>query len=237
MMRYSFELSKISINPKLTNNKVMKKILFSILTFGAFYINASAQTQGSISIGGSFNLWFQNPKTVYTNPSETVDGVKTTHFTLLPSIEYYANEQVSIGLGIGYDLTRDKTVNTNSTSIQRTGIFYFEPFARKFFKVGDRVDFFGELGLSLGFGNETDEVSSGNTTVSNKYAHSLVSFGISPGILYHISDKVALETSFGFFGYQGSSTEISANQKDKTNDFGLNLSTSTLNFGFRYYIK
>lgn len=213
----------------------MKKILFSLIAIGFFYHGAFAQSQGSISVGGEFNLWFNNPKTVYSN--QTVDGTKTTHFTLLPSIEYFVSEQFSLGLGIGYDLTRDKSVNGNTTTVSKWGVFYFEPYARKFFKLGDHLELFGEAGISFGTGNHTDEITNGNTTTSNKYAYSSYSFGISPGISYHISDKVALETSFGFLGYQGTSTDAGGGTKDKTNDFGLQFNTSTLNFGIRYFIK
>ncbi len=210
----------------------MKKILFCLITLGVFYADGTAQSQGSISVGGAFNLWFQNPKTEYTN--QTVDGTKTTQFTLLPSVEYFVSDQFSLGLGIGYNLIRYKSANND---IDRTGMFYFEPYVRKYFKLGDRFSIFGQGGLSLGFGNRVVETTNNNTTVSTKFARSSVSVGITPGILFFVSDKVALETSFGSFGYEGSSTEVAANQKDKTSDFGLQLNTTTLNFGIRFFIK
>jgi hypothetical protein len=209
--------------------------LFYLIVFGFFYSNAFAQSPGSISVGGEFNLWFTSPKTV--NNNQTVDGTKTTQFTLLPSFEYFVNEQLSIGLGIGYNVTRNKNVNGNTTTTTKWGTFYFQPYARKYFKLGDHLDLFGEAGVSLGFGNNVNETSNGTTTLSTKYAYSSYSIGINPGISFHVSDKVALETSFGFLGYQGSSTEVAANQKNKTNDFGVQLNTSTLTFGIRYFIK
>lgn len=220
------------INPKLF---YMKKMLFFFLALGVFCSYTQAQSQGAISIGGKFNLWFSSPKTV--SNSQSVDGIKTTNFTLLPSIDYFINEQVSLGLGIGYDLTRNKDVNGNTTTTEKWGTFYFEPYARKYFKLGDHLDLFGEAGIYLGMGNHTIDVTNGTTTVSNKYAYSTYSFGISPGISFHVSDKLALESTFGFLGYEGSSTEVSSNVKDKTNDFGLQLNASTLTFGIRYFIK
>ena len=213
----------------------MKKILFCLIVLGAFYTNTMAQSQGSISLGGEFFMWFENPKTV--NNNQTVDGPKTTQFTLLPSFEYYVMEDLSLGLGIGYDMTRKKGVSGNITTTDKWGVFYFQPYLRKYIKLGDHLNFFGEGNVSLGFGKHVYETSAGNITNSNKYSYSSYSIGLSPGVLYHLSDKVALESTFGFLGYQGSSEETGPDTKNKTNDFGLKLNTSTITFGIRFFIN
>jgi opacity protein-like surface antigen len=214
----------------------MNKLLFCIGLVSILLTNVNAQySAGSLSLGGSFQLWSQNPKTEYTD--RTVDGTKTTSFTILPSIEYFFADQFSVGAGIGYDLTSEKTVTTNTTTTDKTGIFYFSPFVRKYFKVGDRFCFYGQGGLSFGTGNETNEFTSGNTTVSTKYAISSFSIGINPGISFLVSDKVALESSFGFLGYEGTSREVSGNEKRKTSDYGLKLNPSTISLGIRFFLK
>jgi len=218
----------------------MKKIVFCLIAVGIFSFNSFAQfSQGSVSVGGAFNLWFQNPKTEYAN--QTVDGPKTTHFTLLPSVEYFLTENVSLGLGIGYDVTRSKSAdlpNNVVEQINKTGTFFFDPYARMYFKVGDKFSFFGQGEISLGFGGITDETKyTNNTSVSTKNSFSTVLVGIRPGISFLVSEKVALETSFGFLGYQGTSQENGANQKNKSSNYGLMLNSSTLNFGIRFFIK
>lgn len=216
----------------------MKKLLFSIISVGIWFSNVNAQySAGSLSVGGSFMLWFQNPKTETSN--QTIDGTKTTDFTILPSVEYFFADDLSVGAGIGYDLNRQKTVNGTTTTTNKTGIFYFEPFVRKYFKMGDRFCFFGQGGFTWGTGNFTSEVSNSNTntTVSTKYARSSFSIGISPGISFSVSDKVTLESSFGFLGYMGTSNETGTNQKDKTSNFGIQLNPSTIALGIRIFLK
>lgn len=210
----------------------MKRIFFCFIVLAAICTGTMAQSQGSISVGGEFYLWFQNPKTV--SNGQTTDGTKTTSFTLLPSAEYFVAEDVSLGLGIGYDMTRYKQTNGD---IERDGKFYIMPYARKYFKMGDKLDIFGEANLSLGLGNDVFETKAGNSTITTKYASTSFSIGISPGLSYHLSDKVALESTFGFFGYSGTSVETGSNTKSKTNNFGLQLNSSTITFGVRFFLR
>ena len=60
------------------------------------------------------------------------------------------------------------------------------------------------------------------------------SLGIAPGAYYYITPKIALECKFGWFGFRSYVEKQDNDDKDITNDFGLNINSSSLSFGFTY---
>ena len=59
-----------------------------------------------------------------------------------------------------------------------------------------------------------------------------MSFGVTPGINYFVSDHFSIEAGFGRLGY--TSTKSNASGDKGSSSFGLNLDLSTISFGLNY---
>ena len=72
-------------------------------------------------------------------------------------------------------------------------------------------------------------------STDNNYDLEGYGFGIGarPGILYTVSDRMALEGTFGYLTFNHSRSASFDNYNSTF--FGLQLNPSTLNFGFNYY--
>ena len=58
--------------------------------------------------------------------------------------------------------------------------------------------------------------------------------GITPGMSFYVSKKIALEANYGFLGYTSSSSTIEAagvETKSSQGNFGLNLNPNTIRLG------
>jgi outer membrane protein len=215
----------------------MKKIFFPLVMLTVVSISGFCQpSQGSLSIGGTFSVDLGSTKNKVN--SNTTDGPKTTYFSLIPSVEYFILDKLSAGVGIGYSLDRSKTEGNNTTTISSTGTFIFNPFARYYLPLGgsDKVSLFGQGDIYLGLGNEKNKATVGNITNTDKYKHNTISFGISPGVAVYLSQKISIEATFGFIGFQHKSDETGANDSEITNDVIFSISPSYIGFGLRYFL-
>jgi hypothetical protein len=221
----------------------MKKLVLSMIVVSLVCFKSIGQhSQGSLSVGGTFNL--SSSKTTYEYNNSSTDGPKTTNFKIVPSVEYFMSDKFSVGLGIGFTTSRTKEENVTISGVsydkylEATPRFVFNPYVRMYFPLGDRVSIFGQGFISLATGKDRYEYTDNNRTDTYKYNASDFSIGVTPGIQFMVSQKIALEATFGFVGYKSSSYDTGDKSSTKTGGFGLNLDPSSfLNFGFRYFIK
>jgi hypothetical protein len=221
----------------------MKKLVLSMIIVSLVCFKSIGQhSQGSISVGGTFML--SSSKETNENNNTSTDGPKTINFKIVPSVEYFMSDKFSVGLGLGFSTQRVKRNNYPEGSIVYDEYvvshprFVLNPFARMYFPLGDRVNLFGEGFINFETGKDKYEYTDNNRTDTYKFKASDFSIGITPGIQFMVSQKIALEATFGFVGYQSSYNEWGTNSSTKNGGFGLNLDPSSfLNFGFRYFIK
>lgn len=216
----------------------MKKVLFLFVFIVFIGFKGIAQhSQGSISVGGTFNLQFRTDKEENNNSTET--GPKYTDFTLLPSAEYFIADDLSLGLGIGYTVSREKQENYSvyNEYIHSERMFILNPYARKYWGLGDRVSIFGQASLAFGFGKNIYEYKYNNATTTYKYDASRFSLGISPGVQLMVSDRIALEAVFGFVGYTRESEDTGTNSSTSSESVIFNVNPAAIQFGIRYSLK
>ncbi len=214
----------------------MKKVMFSIIILGMISIKSFSQPkQGSISVGGTFSIDMGTEKNKTNNT--TSDGPKTTYFALIPSVEYFIADKFSAGLGIGYSLDRSKTEAANTTTINSTGTVIVNPFARMYFSMGEKVSLFGQGEVYLGLGKKTDKVTAGNNTTTTKLKDNTIDIGIRPGVSLFLSDKISIEATFGFIGFENHNEETDANSSTINNDVIFSVNPSYIGFGIRFFIN
>lgn len=213
----------------------MKKVLFPLLFTCLISTNILAQNkQGSLAIGGTLSLVVENEKD--KNNNITVDGPKTTNFKIIPTAEYFISDKFSIGLGIGYDNEKTKTVNGNVTTTTNHGWPVIQPFARMYFPLGEKVSFFGQASVDIEPGKVKTEVKAGNTTTTTSNNDFWIQAGITPGLSLNLSDKVAIDATFGFIGYRHEKVENGANSSTTYNSAIFTVDPSTLFLGVKFFI-
>ncbi len=148
--------------------------------------------------------------------SKTGDA-KTTTYGIAPEVGYFFADNMAVGLGIFYaGQSNDSGIEGDDT--EKFNMFGFNPYFRYYFLGNGNFKMYGQLNVLYASGKEDGADDS------------LTNFGVNikPGISYNLSDRFAINATFGELGY--------ASQKfgdgDATNTFGLDLDMSSLMFGF-----
>lgn len=140
------------------------------------------------------------------------EEVKSTSFRIMPEIGYELSESWSIGTVIGYKYSKLDEAKSNT--------FEVAPYARFFFFKSDLVRLF----VDGGFGFATEKIEDEDDAMNTW------NIGLKPGLAVKLSDNFSLIAKYGFLGYS------SSKQGDayKDHNFGLNLDSEVLSFGFHY---
>src|SRR5690606_26234424 len=136
---------------------------------------AQAQTEkGKTILGGTVSYDYSNVK--------DVDG-SVQSFSIIPSVGVFVNDNVAVGLGIGYAWGQEDN-GTNKTKIRE---FSAAPYAR-LYKGDGNFKFFGQLSVPMGWGNsKVDDTKLGS---SERYGVEL-----APGFAFFPTNKIGIEFS------------------------------------------
>jgi hypothetical protein len=201
----------------------MKKLIISLTFLLFLFSNSFSQ----IFVGGS--LGFSTSSNSVKNGSTTTDGTSSYSLELSPSIGYYLNESMAIGVELlisteeETDPSGSGTQETkNSTSLSGIG-----PFVRYHLVEIDKFKIFGQAQIGLAFGSSVYKVAGTTSYDADVFALRIKAF---PGIAYELTDKIDLELSFGNIQFANVSSKSGDNKTSNTS-FDLNLSTE-LSLGF-----
>ena len=189
----------------------MKKvILFTFLALGISTVHAQSKEgflKGNSFISGSFD--FQ---------SETIGSVTKTNIAFSPRYGYFISDKIVLGgkLSIGQNKTTDSIVIENNSVIS-VGVF-----TRYYSSPQSRFSLFGQLGFN--FNTQTENISKSNVNGFD--------LGLSPGISYFLSDKFAIEATFGQLGFKTSKPDVAG--AESTNNVNFEMNLSSVGFGLNY---
>ena len=203
----------------------MKKILLSaaaVLAFG--FANAQEDTtKGGFSAGDAFISG------TVSFGSEKTGDFKTNEFNFSPRAAYFINDNIALGLELGYMHSKEENafeIKTNSFEIGAFGRYYFTP--------ANSFSLFTQLEAAyITYKQESESVDFNERN----------GFGVrfAPGISYFISEHFALEATFGVLQYitvkpdgiqfDGQNTYES---DESTDSFEIGLDMADINFGIVY---
>ena len=216
-----------------------KKIIALVALLACFAMGASAQ----VYVGGS--LGFTSSK--LSTGGHDQDG---SSFKLLPEIGYQLDQDISIGVQIGYShgyAAFGSLTVTDIKAAMNTGIstmmdiyeddyklnsFTFAPYVRYTFARYGKVNLFFEG--SVGYSNvKSDDTpnAKGNATGSETKLD-VVELALRPGISFQLSDNVSLLAKLGSVGF------MQAKEKEsdmKITRFGLDMDSYNLLFGVNFH--
>lgn len=229
----------------------MKKFLLTS-AFSAMILFASAQyDEGRLLVNGGlgFSSITNNTTWDQVTNGEAEDlpdvSVSSSNFILNARGYYFISDNFAVGLGIGYGSSSTEASfeggefdDTNSIAVEPLNMLMFIPTVRYYIPIERELSFFLQGDIEFGFGLGDNSVSMGGMSMEN--STSVFGVGIEPGLSYMISRKFALEMTFGRLGFTQvtNNVEFSADSdnsskiESSTSEFGLNLDSSTLTFGF-----
>ncbi|KYH05085.1 outer membrane beta-barrel protein [Chryseobacterium cucumeris] len=214
----------------------MKKILLAgaVALFG---LSNAQIAKGTTYLSGSVG---------YSQVETNNGNLKTENFNVLPTVGYFVNTNLAIGLGVGYQTEKTTTTTTttigNATTVSENVIkqpaFVVAPFVRKYWTLSDKLYIFGQLAVPMQFGKTENENSSvttaGNTTISNSTSteakYTQIGVTVKPGLDYFLNKNWSIEATIGEFGY----SNYKPKDGDATNNYNFGLNLSSVTFGVKY---
>ncbi|MEJ5104189.1 MULTISPECIES: outer membrane beta-barrel protein [Chryseobacterium] len=217
----------------------MKKILLAgaVALFG---LSNAQIAKGTTYVSGQLG---------YSQNENNNTDTKIESFKVLPTVGYFVNTNLAVGLGVGYknDNTKVTTdgnliptgtfVNENKTT---TSAFVVAPFVRKYWTIGEKLYIFGQLEVPMEFGQFKDEdkrtetvgSTEAKTSTSTKDNFTSIGVNVKPGLDYFLNKNWSIEATFGEFGYNTNKVNVDGAKRVNDYKFGLNLSSVT--FGVKY---
>ncbi|CAH0177892.1 outer membrane beta-barrel protein [Chryseobacterium sp. WG14] len=180
----------------------------------------------------------------YSQNENNNTDTKVESYKVLPTVGYFVDTNLAVGLGLGYQNDNTKTVSTiGATTVdakETVSGFVVAPFVRKYWTVGEKLYIFGQLEVPMVFGQNKDEATStttvGGTTTSSSTStkNNFTSIGVNvkPGLDYFLNKNWSIEATIGEFGYNTSKVDVDGAKRVNDYKFGLNLSSVT--FGVKY---
>ncbi|PQL95150.1 opacity protein [Apibacter adventoris] len=194
--------------------KKMKKLfLVGALALGSLF--ASAQEKA-----GFDGRWFLGGAIGYDHDKIGATDVKNDNFRVTPLIGYFITPTIAVGGQIGYEYGQTKGA---SSAKVKENTFIIQPLARKYWGLGEKLYFFGQLDVPIKFGD---------TKVTGASKTNFVDWGVNfrPGLDVFLTPNWSVETTIGRFGYGTHNPDGVKHDDDSA--FGINL--NDVNLGVKY---
>ncbi|MEY8760788.1 outer membrane beta-barrel protein [Chryseobacterium tongliaoense] len=197
----------------------MKKLLLAS-AIALFGLSNAQIAKGTTYLSGQVN---------YTSTQDNNTDAKTEDFKIVPTVGYFVGTNLAVGLGVGY-VNGSKTATVLDSKVKTTtDAFVVAPFVRKYWTIGEKLYFFGQLEVPMAFGKDKLEADAANISTENKFTS--IGVNVKPGLDYFLSKNWSIEATIGEFGYNNFKYKDLDKSTDNYN-FGLNLSSVT--FGVKY---
>ncbi|NIF04977.1 porin family protein [Chryseobacterium sp. Tr-659] len=214
----------------------MKKVLLAgaVALFG---LSNAQIAKGTTYLSGSVG---------YSQKETNNGNLKKENFNVLPTVGYFVNTNLAVGLGIGYQTEKNTSTTTatlgNTTivneSVTKAPAFVVEPFVRKYWTLSEKLYIFGQLAVPMQFGKTEVESSSvattGNSVVTNSTSteakYTQIGVTVKPGLDYFLNKNWTIEATIGEFGYNN----FKPKDGDATNNYNFGLNLSSVTFGVKY---
>jgi hypothetical protein len=185
-------------------------------------------------VGGGFDFVSQTTTSSQTNMvNNSAIQTKNGFGSVSPRVGYFFADRWAVGLtpSISFSSRKDSSETSKGSG------YNLAAFVRYYQPIGEKLAIFGELnGINFGAGTNRRNLTSSTQDRTDTYQSLNVGAMIRPGIVYFITPKIGLETSFGGFnlGYFSNSNK----SKSEAGTLGQEIKQSGfaagLNFGYQF---
>lgn len=199
----------------------MKKIILSLLVAGVMTTNAQdlGFAKKNIALTGSLGY--------NSTDNGAAISTKTSTFGIMPSIQYFIQDNISLNAGLGF---QSNTTSTGGTNTFEGTSFGFGVGANYYFMKGQFSPFLG-LGITYDMGTQKTPPSTIETKVNT------LGINLMPGINYFLAKNWAINATVGRLGFNSVSTTVGSAASVSSSDFGLNVNLASVGFGVSYVFK
>jgi len=226
----------------------MKKCFLVLLTVCAIRVSYSQTEKGKMFIGGQVSLSGSSQSHIDTSyKSEN----NTVGFSIAPNYGYFIKDNFAIGATINFGVS-NSTQNTSYTSPitytnkSNTLSYGIGGFANYYVNITDNFKFYFNGGVNYLYSTQNTKHSNNDpyyfysprNPENQEIQTNAISFSIAPGLVYFVTPKLGIQTTFGNINYNYSSSKNKSLLHDNhTNisSYGANLNPSTFSLGLNYY--
>jgi hypothetical protein len=225
----------------------MKKSFF-ILFAVCFMQTAYSQTEkGKMFIGGQFSL---GGSTNSGLDSLTTNNSNVVTFSISPNLGYFIKDNLAIGVSLNLGNTGETQNYQNSQNIPPYKTTYnynytsygIGLFVRQYYNITGNFRFYLNGGINYSYQttkltNTYTDPYANDPTIQENHANNF-SINITPGLVYFITPKIGIQTTFGGLNYSYSISTIpnvSYDNHSYSSNYGLNLNISSFALGLNYY--
>ncbi|WP_187264119.1 outer membrane beta-barrel protein [Pontibacter beigongshangensis] len=241
----------------------MKKYLFTHLILCLIGWQAHAQVdQGRIVITGGVKYEFEKskpksgelPYELSEFTTVTSSEWKSRDLAISPSIGYFILDGLEIGMAGAFTYKFSRNLSTYRTDFgesdyrqeQKTNGFVINPYITKYFMVSTKFGLMATADIQYineKTSNNSRQIFSSSNTIQ-EYAskgtqeETSLSIGMSPGLVFFISERFALKAHAERIGYSKDITKYSSENggsEYKNKNLGLNFGSGNFMFGLSYY--
>lgn len=224
----------------------MKK-LFITIAFVAAAMFANAQ----FFVGGGLGFTTEGGKTKLSGNGVTLeaDAPKAMDFQLVPTIGFMFNDNMGVGLDLGFGFSKEVTDNLEDPQMgkyketTKVTTIAFAPFFRYVFAEVDNFKFYCDAKLAYASSKPKvkDEFKDQNLAVeADGPKMSAFAFGVIPGIQYNFTDHISINAklnllSLGYTTAKYTLEDGGTKYTETNNQFGFGVNEPTdFEFGFFY---
>lgn len=223
----------------------MRRILVTIaISLGIASLSYGQINKGDIFAGGNLNFNFANGEYKPTSPSSfNVQNRTNNRFSFGINVKTgkFISDHLAIGIvaGVNHSNSIMKEDFQNSSSEAKTNVtgFTINGFTRSIKQLtifDQQLYLFGDLGVGYSKENSKTERTTNNNTTATSGIVDRIGASITPGVGYFVSNRFALETTFGALSYVYDQRK-QYNSTTKNHNMNLNLRLSSLTFGAIYF--
>ena len=196
--------------------KRISTIILSLFMTGSMVISQPAS--GKLFFTGNLSVYSAKDKSKTGGTTE--ENLVVTSFSFIPGAGYFLNDRLAVGTSIGINVWIEKNpepfIGEPEKYTETT--FLVGPFCR-YYLIAGQGGVFAEASFDAGFGKGKLEYEGGSVEASSMD----FIFGVSPGVYYYITEKLALEAKIGWMGYQTEIVTDEDDNKEITSAFGLDF--------------
>ncbi|MCB2380196.1 outer membrane beta-barrel protein [Hymenobacter sp. BT635] len=233
----------------------MKKIfLLALLAAGTEAVHAQSIAAGTISLGGTIGYSKSTDKTSSSFQGQNYSyETKSSEFRFSPSVGYFLNDNLALGLSLGYSSER-RPYTTSSPSpnnpsreeLDPTRTIQVGPYVQYYKMLSEQFGVVGTLGGGYQSLKRYDYINNGpmgGIQISEQKASGFYA-GLTPGIIFFPVPKLGISASIGGLGYDRLNYDYPTNTggsapsdfEASSSVFGANFGLDQLQFGGTFYL-